>query len=425
MAEDTKSSFGGFDAVIGDLVRGNDNIGGIVDSNEIKRQMESLGETKDKDSENEPADTSKSKTPTIGGIKDERTTSGKSKQPSINVKDPGELKRELEGEEDEVEDVEDVPEDKKVVGKDQKKDVENTTKKDSEEKVDEIDVEEKELVEAFSDLFAEELEWKFENGEKPSNIKDLVKYMQGIIETNSEPSYANDEIKELDEYVRDGGTIKDYYSKVYRSEIDVDNIDLTKVDNQKAVIRENLRNRGYSEPRIDKLISRYEENDALEEESSDSQSEVKEYREKSKKQLLDNQKKQQEDDLKGQLMFVQNVEKIIKDIDNIRGISIPDKEKKVLMEYIFKPGRDGMTAYQKDYNSNLKNLVESAYFTMKGDTLINNIQKRAASDAVKNLKTKLKAKDNSIKNTGSDMDDGGGQISHLWDLASKELQSFK
>jgi capsule polysaccharide export protein KpsE/RkpR len=62
---------------------------------------------------------------------------------------------------------------------------------------------------------------------------------------------------------------------------------------------------------------------------------------------------------------------------------------------------------------------------MKGDTLVNNIQKRAASDAVKNLKTKLKAKDNSIKNTGSDMDDSRGSISHLWDIAGAELQSFK
>jgi hypothetical protein len=428
MAEDIKSSFGGFDALVGDLLRdASSPSNNMTDPDEMKRQMESLGETKDVDSE--PAGKGKLKEPT-GGFRDERTD--KSRTPQLKNVDPESFKKDVL--DDEEVDESDKDESDKSKEDDKKKKVEKQPSEESEstlkdkgkeESDNEIDVEETELVGAFSELFAEELGWKFEEGEKPSSIKDLVKYMQDVITANSEPDFANNEIKELDEFVRDGGSVKDFYAKVYKAEINIDSVDLTKVDSQKAVIRENLRNRGYSEQRIDKLISRYEEQDALEEEATDSLEEVKESREKTKQQLLANQKIAQQDAVDSQLMFVQNVEKIIKDTESIRGISIPDKEKKALVEYIFRPGKDGMTNYQRDYNSNLKNLVESAYFTMKGDTLVNNIQKRAASDAVKNLKTKLKAKDNSIKNTGSDMDDSRGSISHLWDIASKELQSFK
>ena len=298
-------------------------------------------------------------------------------------------------------------------------------KNKSDDKTDEIDYEEKEIVDAFTDLFADELGWKYEDGTKPENIKDLVKHMQSIIDENSQPKYASDEIKELDEFVKNGGRLSNFYEKVYNSEIDdIDKLDLTKKENQKAIIKENLRNKGYSEQRIDKQISRYEENDVLEDEANDSIPEVKEYRDKNKKELLEYQKIQSEQQVREQLSFVRNVEKIVKDVDNIRGISISDKEKRELLEYIFKPERDGSTKYQKEYNDSLNNLVESAYFTKNRNTIVKEIQKKATSDAVKNLKLKLKSQGKSIKNTHSDMDDNSSKVTQLWELASKELKSF-
>lgn len=63
-------------------------------------------------------------------------------------------------------------------------------------------------------------------------------------------------------------------------------------------------------------------------------------------------------------------------MDSIYGIDIPEKDKKALLEYIFKPDADGITRYQKDYAKSLKNLITSAYFTMKGDTLIDIAKKK-------------------------------------------------
>jgi hypothetical protein len=78
-------------------------------------------------------------------------------------------------------------------------------------------------------------------------------------------------------------------------------------------------------------------------------------------------------------------------LDNVRGIKVPEKDKKALLAYIFKADADGRTQYQKDYSKSVKNLIESAYFTMKGDTLLDTAKKMGTSSAIKNLKQSLRS----------------------------------
>ena len=50
-----------------------------------------------------------------------------------------------------------------------------------------------------------------------------------------------------------------------------------------------------------------------------------------------------------------------------------------------------MSQYQKDFNENLsKNLIESAYFTMKADALISNAEKKGESSAADKLRNMLR-----------------------------------
>lgn len=382
MAEDTKNTFGGFDAIVDQFlssdpgtIKPDEKDDPIVDPEEIKNQMDNLD---DESKSNKQSD----------------------KKPATKAA-PVKSEEDEEDDETEEEEIED----------------------ELESSSDDEEIEEVELVTAFTDLFAEELGWEFGQEEKPKTAKELVKFMQDIIETNSQPRYASNEVKELDDFVKNGGNLEEYYRKVYPSEVNIDKIDIEKESNQKLIIAENLRHKGYSESRIEKLISRYEEAGSLEDEAKDSLEEVKEYKEKAKKELLDHQKKQSEQSLQEQLKFVQNVEEIIKSASDIRGISVSDKDKKELVEYIFKPEADGLTKYQKEYSSNLKNLVESAYFTMKKDSFVKQIEKKASTDAIKSLKLKLKAKGKSTKNTASDQD-VDSKVSKLWEIASEKLTTF-
>ena len=387
MAENVNTTFGGFDALVGNFLsadsegkRIDQDNEHIVDPEDIKKEMEAL-DTPEKDNKSDKSNPADKKKPT----------------------------KEVEETKDTEEEVED----------DDTEEGTSSTNPDG----DEEDIEEVELVTAFADLFAEELGWEFGENEKPKSAKDIVNYMQNIIDENSTPKYASDEIKELDDFVKDGGNLRDFYSKVYTPEINLDKINLEKVPDQKAVISANLKHKGYSDSRIEKLIARYEENEELEDEAKDSFEEEKEYKEKTKKELLEQTKKQAAESTKEQLKFVKNVEDIISTSSTIRGIDISEKDKKSLIEYIFKPESDGSTKYQKDYSSNLKNLVESAYFTMKKDTLVKQIEKKASTNAIKDLKFKLKTKGKTTKNSVSE-ENYDTKVAKLWELASEQLTTF-
>ena len=69
------------------------------------------------------------------------------------------------------------------------------------------------------------------------------------------------------------------------------------------------------------------------------------------------------------------------------------------MDYITRTDENGLTQYQKDFNSNMvNNLIESAYFTMKGDALISGAEKKGNTDAVTKLRKMLR---HSSKNRSS------------------------
>lgn len=88
---------------------------------------------------------------------------------------------------------------------------------------------------------------------------------------------------------------------------------------------------------------------------------------------------------------MENLTGSINSLDNIRGIAIPKQDRKALFDYITKVDADGLTQYQKDFNENLvNNLIESAYFTMKGDTLLNEATRSGRTSAANKLRTMLR-----------------------------------
>jgi hypothetical protein len=107
--------------------------------------------------------------------------------------------------------------------------------------------------------------------------------------------------------------------------------------------------------------------------------------------------------LKQQHLFVDNVKTTIKEMDSIAGIKLSDKQKSETLDYIFKPTADGMTGFQKDYQTDVKNLIISAFFTKNKDTLIKKVKEKATTDAYKEIQDKLKAKrQKRNKNSASD-----------------------
>lgn len=312
---------------------------------------------------------------------------------------PGAKNKKQEPEEDEVDDDDDVndiddniDDDDKTKNKKTKKVEEDDDVNNIDDDDDDVDEEESSKVTALFDAIAEELEWEFdddEEEEKPKTVEELVNYFKEVIKEQSVPQYANEDVAKLDEFVRNGGDLNDYFTLT--PEIDYENFDTTIESNQKQIVKMLLAEKGFNEKQIARKIEKYEDAGILEDEAEDALEAMKEIEETKKEQLLEDQRKQHEQMVARQQKFMDDVVGEINAMKDIRGIKVPEKDKKALLAYIFKADANGKTQYQKDYSKSVKNLIESAYFTMKGDTLLDTAKKMGTSSAIKNLKQSLRS----------------------------------
>lgn len=310
---------------------------------------------------------------------------------------PGSKNKKQEPEEDtiddDVDDIDDnIDDDDKTKNKKTKKVEEDDDVNDIDNNDDDVDEEESSKVTALFDAIAEELEWEFdddEEEEKPKTVEELVNYFKEVIKEQSVPQYANEDVAKLDEFVRNGGDLNDYFTLTPK--IDYENFDTTIESNQKQIVKMLLAEKGFNEKQIARKIEKYEDAGILEDEAEDALEAMKEIEETKKEQLLEDQRKQHEQMVARQQKFMDDVVGEINAMKDVRGIKIPEKDKKALLAYIFKADANGKTQYQKDYSKSVKNLIESAYFTMKGDTLLDTAKKMGTSSAIKNLKQSLRS----------------------------------
>lgn len=303
------------------------------------------------------------------------------------------LRNPKKGKEDDNSTKEDEKEDtpaKKKTGKDKEveKDDNSTGEDEGSTETEETD-DDTNAVSAFFGVMAEKMGWDIdEEDEIPSTPEELVDYFQSVIEENSVPQYASEEVEALDNFVKNGGNLRDYFE--IDGELDLEEISIEDDEvNQKLVVKEFLKEKGFNAKQIEKKLSKYEDAGLLEDEAEDALEALKEIKEQKKQQLLKDQENQAKAAAKRQQEYFNSVVNEIKGMDDIRGIKIPEKDKKALLEYIFKPDAEGKTQYQKDWSKSVKNLLESAYFTMKGDTLLKAAKNEGSNTAINKFKSSL------------------------------------
>lgn len=325
----------------------------------------------------------------------------------------------------------DAKQDKKE-DKDDKQDPDDNSSKDDKDnkndKVDDdtvIDVDnqidddtEDNVVATFFEALSDKMGWELDEDEEiPQTPEELVEYFQEVIEENSVPQYASEEVEALDKFVRNGGNLKDYFQ--IDGELDLEDFDIEDNEvNQKLILKEFLKEKGFNNKQIDKKLTKYEDAGLLEDEATDALEALRDIREQKKQQLLEEQEKSANELKKRQQDYFNSVVTEIKGMDNIRGIKIPQKDKQALLEYIFKPTADGKTQYQKDYSKSVKNLLESAYFTMKGDTLLKAAKSEGSTAAINKFKNSLSKTGVSRKTRRQD----NTSTESMWDSFARQLR---
>nr|DAG76211.1 MAG TPA: hypothetical protein [Caudoviricetes sp.] len=362
-----------------------------------------------------PNDEGGVKTPEVDAVDDDELEDIKNSEDPI-AKKAKQAATATEEEDEEIED--DVPaEDDEEVdttpkGKTANKSVDTTTQETNTD-------DEAEVVTSFFDVLAEKFDWDFEEDEKkPKTFDELVEFMQATVEESSKPEYASEEVEQLDNFVKQGGNLREYLT--IDAELDLDDIDIEDETNQKLVVKELLKEKGFSAKQIEKKLTKYEDAGLLEDEAEDAIEDLKEIRQQKKEQLLTEQKRQYDEYMQRQQQFYESVVGEIKNLKNIRGINVPEKDKRVLIDYILKPDAEGKTKYQRDYaKGGVKNLIESAYFTMNADKLLDAAKREGNNNAIERFKRSLKTgavNSKSKQQTQSSNDDP------IWLSAARKLR---
>lgn len=269
------------------------------------------------------------------------------------------------------------------------------TKEEPEESVEptDADVIEAQQVGLLFDAIGASFGWnmdEIDENDRPLTVDDLTAYMGEVVRQNSVPQYADERIQALDEYVKNGGKFEDFYAKQQEG-LSLENLDLENETNQKAVIRDLMKYNGYSDEQIKNKIARYEDADMLYEESEDALDRLKQIRQREIEESTRRQEEYAQAQEQQSRAFYEAVSNDINSLTNIRGIAIPKEDRKALFDYIFKVDQTGKSQYTKDFEKNLsKNLIESAYFTMKADALIQNAKKDGESSAAEKLRNMLR-----------------------------------
>lgn len=262
-----------------------------------------------------------------------------------------------------------------------------------EEEPTDADLIEAQQVGLLFDAIGNSLGWnmdEIDEKDRPLTVDDLTQYFTDVVNQNSVPEYADERIQALDEYVKNGGKFEDFYAKQQEA-LTLDNIDLEDENNQKAVVREFMQRAGYSDEQINKKITRYEDSDVLYDEAEDALGRLKEIRQQEAEQAAKQQEEYARQQQEQSQQFFQTVSKDINNLTSIRGINVPKEDRKALFDYIFKVDQTGQSQYTKDFNKNLsKNLIESAYFTMKGDSLVQTAKRDGESSAADKLRNMLR-----------------------------------
>lgn len=344
-----------------------------------------------------------------------------------NIKKGSDTQKQQKPKKDNKEVIDDDDDDDTVIEEDDDDDddtVNKPIKKETKETIEEEQItedNEETVVVNFFDSLSEKLNWgEIEDDEKPKTVDALIDYFTQVIEENSTPDYASDEVRQLDEFVRNGGELKKFFE--IDAPLDLESLDIENNEqDQKAVLKEFLKEKGFSTTQINKKLTKYEDAGLLEDEANDALESLKEIRENKKQQLLKQQQKYFKEQQEKQRELYNSVVTQIKGLDNIRGIKVPDKDKRALIDYILKPDTDGQTKYYKDYvKGGVKNLIESAYFTMNADKLISAAETKGRNKAIDRFKKSLKTTSVTSKKTNNE--DFIDNDNSIWSSAIRQLR---
>jgi hypothetical protein len=256
----------------------------------------------------------------------------------------------------------------------------------------------------YLESFFDEAGWELEEAEKKvfqeagGGLKGLHAVMDMIIEDRVASEFASPEVFQLNEWVKNGGNVQDFFNQVISpQEYDYSKLDTKDLGTQKWVLKEYYTKvKGLSEKKAIKLIEAVEEEGELQAETESIISDLSEKQEQRKAAALAEKKKEQERikqaneaAIKQTLAFIDSATK------QELGVTFNNAQKENFKNFLFNVNpKTGRTPYQEKLakEPNLQLKLAALVFSGVTEGKLNKLIETDATDKV------LKALQNSGKN---------------------------
>ncbi len=204
-----------------------------------------------------------------------------------------------------------------------------------------------------------------------------------------------EEEKELLEFIRNGGSVKDFIES--KDVIDYEDLDLTDERTQFNLLIEHFESMGYSEEEALDSAKLASETGTLEKQALIAQKKLISLSKKTSEQQLETLKKAKEARELELVKQQEDYKKTILSTRSLKGFELKEAEAKQLYEFITKPvDKSGATALQKTNTE--ENKLAYAWLLMKGFNL-DKLQKQAETKVVNKIKTSIGSHRDSLAKT--------------------------
>ena len=306
---------------------------------------------------------------------------------------------------DTVQDVQDVED----VEDTQTQEVEDVEEIDNEVEIEESETEyevEEEVEEPSSVAFevAKTLGFELENDYEDS-VEGLTNFVRDISQSAAEEQLAGlfeqfPEIQQHLDYVLAGGDSREFFQR-QGQQIDYGSIEMREDDTsmQRAILAQFLQTKGHDSEFIQDTIDTYEDSGRLFNNAQKAKQHLVKFQQEEQQQLMEQQQAMYQQRQEEQNQFWNEVAETIESGNEFAGVRIPDREKSNFFDYISQPiGQNGETQRDLDYQqagTDIKLAID--YMLYSGFELNGVIEKKAKTQAAKNLRQRIISNEERVK----------------------------
>lgn len=226
-------------------------------------------------------------------------------------------------------------------------------------------------------------------------LKDSQENLQKAVQNQIFEQIPNEKGKALFDYFMNGGEDIDTFIESMKG-TDVNNLDLEQEDNQKQVIRDFYKQKGFSDKKIDKLIERSEDSDELKEDAEEAAEELKTMKEKQQEEMKKEAQEKRAQQEKEAQQAQQELQKIVEQKEEIKGFPISKEQREQAIKDILEPSQDEEGNTTTSFNAKLDEALRDPESIVLLDYLLSNdfdtssLKTRERTKQTKSLKERLK-----------------------------------